>query len=150
MDARFAYDLTPEAWRGDINGRRPRLTYKKALIIQTTIFDKHAYDAGLREAMRMVIDEFTLTYPEIKNVEHEYSTPCTARTTPRGAATWNGRMPWVSSSEVPSTIPLTLVGDLTAGPDAHAPSPERVEPAEDGPLRAHCHADPLRIRQPHG
>ena len=72
MDARFAYDLTPEAWRGDINGRRPRLTYKKALIIQTAIFDKHAYDAGLREAMRMVIDEFTLTYPEIKNVEHEY------------------------------------------------------------------------------
>jgi putative NADPH-quinone reductase len=42
------------------------------LIIQTTIFDKRAYDAGLREAMRMVIDEFTLTYPGIKNVEHEY------------------------------------------------------------------------------
>jgi NAD(P)H dehydrogenase (quinone) len=68
----FAYDLTSEAWRGDINGRRPRLTHKKALIIQTTIFDQRAYDAGLREAMRMVIDEFTLTYPGIKNVEHEY------------------------------------------------------------------------------
>ena len=68
----FAYDLTPEAWRGDINGRQPKLTHKKALIIQTTIFDKRAYDAGLRDAMRMVIDEFTLTYPGIKNVEREY------------------------------------------------------------------------------
>jgi NAD(P)H dehydrogenase (quinone) len=68
----FAYDLTAEAWRGNINGRQPKLTHKKALIIQTTIFDKHAYDTGLREAMRMVIDEFTLTYPGIKSVEHEY------------------------------------------------------------------------------
>jgi len=68
----FAYDLTPEAWRGDINGRQPKLTHTKALIIQTTIFDKRAYDAGLREAMRTVIDEFTLTYPGIKNVEREY------------------------------------------------------------------------------
>ena len=53
-------------------GRRPKLTHRKALIIQTTIFDKRAYDAGLREAMRVVIDEFTLTYPGIKNVEREY------------------------------------------------------------------------------
>ena len=68
----FAYDLTADAWRGDINGRQPKLTHSKALIIQTTIFDKRAYDAGLREAIRMVIDEFTLTYPGIKNVEHEY------------------------------------------------------------------------------
>jgi NAD(P)H dehydrogenase (quinone) len=68
----FAYDLTADAWRGDISGRRPRLTHHKALIIQTTIFDKRAYDAGLRDAMRMVIDEFTLTYPGIKSVEHEY------------------------------------------------------------------------------
>jgi NAD(P)H dehydrogenase (quinone) len=68
----FAYHLTADAWRGDINGRRARLTHQKALIIQTTIFDQRAYDAGLREAMRMVIDEFTLTYPGIKHVEHEY------------------------------------------------------------------------------
>jgi NAD(P)H dehydrogenase (quinone) len=68
----FAYDLTPEAWRGDINGRQPKLTHKKALIIQTTIFDKRSYDAGLRDAMRTVIDEFTLTYPGIKTVEREY------------------------------------------------------------------------------
>jgi NAD(P)H dehydrogenase (quinone) len=68
----FAYDLTAEAWRGDINGRRPKLAHQKALIMQTTIFDERAYDAGLREAMRVVIDEFTLTYPGIRLVEHEY------------------------------------------------------------------------------
>lgn len=68
----FAYDLTAEAWRGDINGRRPKLRHEKALILQTTIFDQLACDAGLRDAMRMVIDEFTLTYPGIKQVEHVY------------------------------------------------------------------------------
>lgn len=39
----FAYDLTADAWRGDINGRQPRLTHEKALILQTTICDeRHA------------------------------------------------------------------------------------------------------------
>lgn len=57
---------------GDIDGRQARLTHQKALILQTTIFNTQAYDAGLREAMRMAIDEFTLTYPGIKHVEHEY------------------------------------------------------------------------------
>ncbi len=68
----FAYDLTADAWRGDINGRRPRLTHEKALIIQTTIFDERAYDTGLRDAMRTVIDQFTLAYPGIRKVEHEF------------------------------------------------------------------------------
>jgi NAD(P)H dehydrogenase (quinone) len=68
----FAYDLTADAWRGDIDGRRPRLAHEKALILQTTIFDQRAYDSGLREAMRTVIDEFTLTYPGIRKVEHEF------------------------------------------------------------------------------
>lgn len=67
----FAYDLTAEAWRGNINGRRALLTHEKALIIQTTIWDQSAYDAGLRAAMCKVIDEYTLTYPGIKKVEHE-------------------------------------------------------------------------------
>ena len=26
----FAYDLTADAWRGDIDGRRPRLVHRKA------------------------------------------------------------------------------------------------------------------------
>lgn len=68
----FAYDLTAEAWRGDINGRRPRLSHEKALILQTTIFDERAYDTGLRDAMRTVIDQFTLMYPGIKRVEHQF------------------------------------------------------------------------------
>jgi NAD(P)H dehydrogenase (quinone) len=67
----FAYDLTAEAWRGDINGRRGLLTHQKALIMQTTIWDERSYDTGLRDAMRKVIDEYTLTYPGIKTVEHE-------------------------------------------------------------------------------
>jgi len=67
----FAYDLTADAWRGDINGRRGLLTHEKALIMQTTIWDERAYDAGFREAMCKVIDEYTLTYPGIKMVEHE-------------------------------------------------------------------------------
>lgn len=66
----FAYDLTAEAWRGDINGRRGLLTHQKALIMQTTIWDERSYDTGLRDAMRKVIDEYTLTYPGIKTVEH--------------------------------------------------------------------------------
>ena len=68
----FAFGLTPEGWRGDISGRIPRLTHEKALIMQTTIFDQAAYDAGLRDAMRVLIDEFALRYPGIKRVEHEY------------------------------------------------------------------------------
>jgi NAD(P)H dehydrogenase (quinone) len=67
----FAYDLTAEAWRGDINGRRGLLTHQKALIMQTTIWDERSYDTGLRDAMRKVIDEYTLTYPGIKTVLHE-------------------------------------------------------------------------------
>lgn len=44
----FAYDLTAEAWRGDINGRRGLLKHEKALIIQTTIWDERAFLAGRR------------------------------------------------------------------------------------------------------
>ncbi len=68
----FAYDLSEDAWRGDINGRIPKLTHAKALIMQTTIFNERAYDGGLRDAMRTVVDEFTLTYPGIKTVVREY------------------------------------------------------------------------------
>jgi NAD(P)H dehydrogenase (quinone) len=68
----FAFGLTPEAWKGDISGRIPLLTHEKALIIQTTIFDKAAYDDRLRDAMRVLVDEFGLRYPGIKRVEHEY------------------------------------------------------------------------------
>jgi NAD(P)H dehydrogenase (quinone) len=68
----FAYGLRPAAWKGDIAGRIPLLTHEKALIIQTTIFDKAAYDAGLRDAIHVLVDEFALRYPGIKRVEREY------------------------------------------------------------------------------
>jgi NAD(P)H dehydrogenase (quinone) len=68
----FAFALKPEAWKGDIGGRIPLLTHEKALIIQTTIFDEAAYDAGLREAIRVLVDEFAMRYPGIRRVEREY------------------------------------------------------------------------------
>ncbi|MFN7925559.1 MAG: NAD(P)H-dependent oxidoreductase [Bryobacteraceae bacterium] len=68
----FAFGLTAEAWRGDINGRLPLLEHEKALIIQPTIFDQRAYDAGIRDAMTKTIDEWGLLYPGVKSVEHVY------------------------------------------------------------------------------
>jgi NAD(P)H dehydrogenase (quinone) len=68
----FAYSLTSAGWHGDIRGRLPLLGHDKALIINTTIFNEEAYQNGLREAIRQLIDEFTLHFPGIKKVEHEY------------------------------------------------------------------------------
>jgi len=68
----FAFGLTPEGWIGDIGGRLPLLKHEKALIIQTTIFNEWAYQAGLKDAMSILIDEYALRYPGIKRVEHEY------------------------------------------------------------------------------
>jgi NAD(P)H dehydrogenase (quinone) len=68
----FAFGLKPEAWRGDIRGRLPLLEHKKALILNTTIFDEEAYRGGLGEAMKKLIDDFTLSYPGIQKVEHVY------------------------------------------------------------------------------
>jgi NAD(P)H dehydrogenase (quinone) len=68
----FAYSLNSKGWHGDISGRIPRLKHQKALIISTTIFNEDAYKAGLKQAMTKLIDEFTLYYPGIKTVEHEY------------------------------------------------------------------------------
>ena len=68
----FAFGITPEAWNGDIGGRIPLLTHEKALVIQTTIFDERAYDAGLRQALHVLVDEFALRYPGIKRVEREF------------------------------------------------------------------------------
>lgn len=67
-----AFGLTPEALRGDINERLPLLTQDKVLVISTTLFNEHAYQAGLAGAMKRVIDEFCFTYPTVKKVEHVY------------------------------------------------------------------------------
>lgn len=68
----FAFSLTSADWRGDIRGRLPLLKHDKALIINTTIFNEEAYQAGLSETMKSLIDEFTLRYPGIRTVEHVY------------------------------------------------------------------------------
>lgn len=68
----FAFALKPEAWRGDIDGRLPLLKHEKALIINTTIWDQRAYDAGLGAAMKTLIDEYSLIFPGVKRVEHVY------------------------------------------------------------------------------
>jgi NAD(P)H dehydrogenase (quinone) len=68
----FAFGLTAEGWRGDIGGRIPLLRHEKALIMQPTIFNERAYQAGLKDAMAALIDEYGLRYPGIKRVEHEY------------------------------------------------------------------------------
>jgi NAD(P)H dehydrogenase (quinone) len=68
----FAFGLSPEGWRGDIEGRIPLLTHEKALIMQPTIFDERAYEAGLKDAMAALIDEWGLRYPGVKRVEHVY------------------------------------------------------------------------------
>ena len=38
----------------------------------STLFDQSAYDAGVRDAMDKVIDEWTFRYPGIRDVEHVY------------------------------------------------------------------------------
>jgi NAD(P)H dehydrogenase (quinone) len=48
------------------------LKRRKTLIINTTIFDERAYNAGLRDAMTKRGDEFCLLYPGIQQVQHEY------------------------------------------------------------------------------
>jgi NAD(P)H dehydrogenase (quinone) len=68
----FAFGLKPEAWRGDIGGRVPLLTHRKALIINTTIFNEDAYRSQLGAAMKTLIDDFAFTYPGIQKVEHVY------------------------------------------------------------------------------
>jgi NAD(P)H dehydrogenase (quinone) len=65
----FAFGLTHEGWRGDIRGRVPLLRHEKALILQTTIFDERSYQDGLAAAMKLLVAEFALRYPGIKNVE---------------------------------------------------------------------------------
>ncbi|MBI5721346.1 MAG: NAD(P)H-dependent oxidoreductase [Burkholderiales bacterium] len=48
------------------------LTHERALVIQTTIWNEASYEAGLKAAMRLLIDEYALRYPGIRRVEHEY------------------------------------------------------------------------------
>lgn len=69
----FAFGMSPEGWRGDLNGRRPRLKHEKALIMQTTIFDQRSYEAAsLKDAINVLVDEYCMRFPGIKQVDREY------------------------------------------------------------------------------
>jgi NAD(P)H dehydrogenase (quinone) len=70
----FAYTLTPEAWRtGALDGRVPLLRQEKALVMNTTFFPEADYErAQLGEPMRRTVDEFGLSFPGVKHVQHEY------------------------------------------------------------------------------
>jgi NAD(P)H dehydrogenase (quinone) len=68
----FAFGLTADGWRGDIRGRIPLLRHEKALVIQTTLFDEAAYREGLGDAMRLLLDEFGLRFPGVKEVRRVF------------------------------------------------------------------------------
>lgn len=68
----FAFDMTAQAWRDDLEGRVPLLRHAKALIIQTTIWNEASYDTGLKAAMKLLVDEYSLRFPGVQRVEHEY------------------------------------------------------------------------------
>ena len=63
-----------------MNGRIPPLHHKRVLIMTSTIFDKNAYDAGIRDAIGKVIDDWGFRCPGIQDVEHVYFCTATSAT----------------------------------------------------------------------
>jgi NAD(P)H dehydrogenase (quinone) len=69
----FAYKLNENGWKGDPDGRIPLLRIKKAIIIQPTFFNEKVYrEKGFKAAMEKTIDDWSLKYPGIENVDHIY------------------------------------------------------------------------------
>jgi NAD(P)H dehydrogenase (quinone) len=69
----FAYKLNEKGWKGDPDGRIPLLKIKKAVILQPTFFNEKVYrEKGFKEAMKKTIDDWSLKYPGIQNVDHIY------------------------------------------------------------------------------
>ena len=66
-------DLNEKGWKGDPDGRVPLLKLKKAIIMHPTFFDEKAYrERGFKAAMEKTIDDWSLRYPGIENVDHIY------------------------------------------------------------------------------
>jgi hypothetical protein len=70
----FAFGLTSAGWHGDINGRVPLLHHQRALIMTSTIFDKNAYDDGIRDAIGKVIDDWAFASPASRTSNTSTST----------------------------------------------------------------------------
>ncbi|MGH3143841.1 MAG: NAD(P)H-dependent oxidoreductase [Gaiellales bacterium] len=70
----FVYTMTADAWRrGDLSGRLPLMTHKKALILTPTFFRESDYrDSGCGAAIERLVDDFGFRYPGIEQVEHVY------------------------------------------------------------------------------
>ena len=69
----FAYKLNDEGWRGDPDGRIPLLKIKKAVIMHPAFFNEKVYrEKGFKDAMTKTIDDWSLKYPGIGNVDHVY------------------------------------------------------------------------------
>jgi NAD(P)H dehydrogenase (quinone) len=109
----FAFGLTSEGWRGNINGRLPLLHHERALIMTSTIFDKNAYDDGIRDAIARVMDDWAFRYPGINNVEHVYF--------------------YAATTAPPETIHRYLEQAYQLGRDFAAPPAARPPAATDAP-----------------
>lgn len=69
----FAYKLNEKGWKGDPDGRIPLLKIKKAVIMHPTFFNEKVYrEKGFKSAMEKTIDDWSLKYPGIENVDHIY------------------------------------------------------------------------------
>jgi NAD(P)H dehydrogenase (quinone) len=69
----FAYKLNEDGWKGDPDGRIPLLKIKNAIIMHPTFFNEKVYrEKGFKAAMEKTIDDWSLKYPGIENVDHIY------------------------------------------------------------------------------
>ncbi len=68
----FAYTLTPEGSRGDLEGRVPMLSQEKALILTPTFFSEEEYDKRWRDAMDTVLCDWGLKMAGVKEARHAY------------------------------------------------------------------------------
>jgi NAD(P)H dehydrogenase (quinone) len=70
----FVYTLTAEGWRaGELAGRVPLLTHRKALLMTPTFFTERDYrESGCGAAIELLVDDFGFRYPGIETVEHVY------------------------------------------------------------------------------
>jgi NAD(P)H dehydrogenase (quinone) len=68
----FAYTLTPEGWKGHLEGRVPLLTQRKGLILTPTFFTEDEYDRGWRDAMDTILCDWGLRMAGVQEAEHVY------------------------------------------------------------------------------
>jgi NAD(P)H dehydrogenase (quinone) len=69
----FAYKLNENGWKGDPDGRIPLLKIKKAVIMHPTFFSEKVYrEKEFKASMEKIIDDWSLKYPGIEQVDHIY------------------------------------------------------------------------------